>query len=488
MKLLPDFWFEPHLWIDGGWMRGSASIDIRNPATGNIISRVSIADTTLLDRAVRGAVRAQKEWGESSPFERGEILKRTANLLLARKDPFARLLTAEQGKPYSQSVAEVEYAASFFHWFGEEARRIHGRIAPHPDRNREYLIEQRPIGVAGLITPWNFPLAQGAKKIAASMAAGCTAIWKPAELTPLIALALAPLLQEAGLPSGVLQIVPGIGSLLGKPFAEHPDIRILSLTGSTRTGAALLSNAAAGIKRVALELGGNAPFIVMPDANLEITAEHLVRLKLFVSGQVCVTANRVFVHQDLEKELLDRLANHLASVSVGDGLEDGIDAGPLIHRKACQGVGELVADAVSQGAKLSVENRSFESRSDWNHGSFFPPTVLTGVSDSMRLAREEIFGPVIPMLTYTDLQGAILRANATPYGLAAYVYGSNISMCREVARRLEVGIVGINEWRPLRAEIPFGGVKQSGFGAEGGLEGIYEFLNPQVISMPRFVL
>ncbi|MBU6239277.1 MAG: NAD-dependent succinate-semialdehyde dehydrogenase [Planctomycetes bacterium] len=488
MKSLPDFWFEPHLWVNGEWVRAVESLDIRNPATGNVIARVSMADPILLDRAVHGAARAQKEWGESSPFERGEILKRVASLLSARKDPFARLLTSEQGKPYPQSVAEVEYAASFFQWFGEEARRVHGRITPHPDRKREYLIEQRPIGVAGLITPWNFPLAQGAKKIAASLAAGCAAVWKPAELTPLIALAMAPLLQEAGLPRGVLQIVPGIGSQLGKPLAEHPDIRILSLTGSTRTGATLLSYAATGIKRVTLELGGNAPFIVLPDADLDLTAEQLVKLKLFVSGQVCVTANRVFVHREQEKELLDRLATRMASVRAGDGLEDGIDAGPLIHHKACQGVGELVADALAQGAKLSVENRSFETRSEWTRGSFFPPTVLSGVSDSMRIAREEIFGPVIPILTYTDPQEAILRANATPYGLAAYVYGSNISMCREVARQLEVGIVGVNEWRPLRAEIPFGGVKQSGFGAEGGLEGIQEFLNPQVISIPRFEL
>jgi succinate-semialdehyde dehydrogenase/glutarate-semialdehyde dehydrogenase len=485
MKAIPSFWFEPALWIDDQWVRSSEQIKIENPVDGSVLAYVSCADAATLERAIQGASRAFHPWAQRSAFERGEILKRVALLLLQRKDLFARLLTAEQGKPYLQAIAEVEYAASFFQWFGEEARRVQGRIASHADPNREYSIEMRPVGVAGLITPWNFPLAQGAKKIAAALAAGCTAVWKPAEQTPLIALALAPLLQESGVPSGVVQIVPGVGSLLGKPLAQHPDIRILSLTGSTRTGANLLANAAQGIKRVALELGGNAPYLILPDADLDRAAEDLVRLKLFVSGQVCVTANRVFVHQSIEQDLLDRLAVRIQATRVGDGLEDGIDAGPLIHHQACRGVGELVQNALAHGAKIAVENRRFEADGGLSHGSFFPPTVLTQVTDDMRVAREEIFGPVIPLLTYTDIRDAINRANQTPYGLAAYIYGSDLSQCRAIARELEVGIVGINEWRPLRAEIPFGGVKQSGFGAEGGVEGIREFLDTQVISMPR---
>lgn len=485
MKTLPDFWFEPYLWIDGQWVRSDDSISIVNPATGIQLATVSFANEHLLHNAIRGAARAQQSWKDSSFFDRGEILKRIGSHLLQRKDPFARLLTAEQGKPYAQAIAEVEYAASFFQWFGEQSRRIHGRIMPHADAKREYLVEQRPVGVAGLITPWNFPLAQGAKKIAAALAAGCSAVWKPAESTPLIALAMAPIFKESGVPDGVLQIVPGDGSRLGKPLVEHPDVRVISLTGSTRTGATVLANAASGIKRVALELGGNAPFIVLPDADLDQVAEQLVRLKLFVSGQVCVTANRVFVHRDQQQALLDRLIPRIERVRVGNGLQEGVDAGPLIHRNACRAVEALVSEAIRDGAVFAAQNHSFTQHLDLREGSFYPPTILNCVQDSMRIAREEIFGPVIPLLTYQDLHDAIARANQTPYGLAAYVYGADLSLCRAVARQLEVGIIGINEWRSLRAEIPFGGVKQSGFGAEGGEEGLREFLCTQVISTPR---
>lgn len=485
MKTLPDFWFEPHPWIDGQWHRTSESVPVHNPATGETITRVSRADAVLVTRAIEGAVKAQRAWRDTAATERGMVLKRTAALLLKSKDEFARLLTSEQGKPYAQSVGEVEYAASFFQWFGEEARRIYGRIAAHPEAGREYFIEHRPVGVAGLITPWNFPLAQGAKKVAAALAAGCSAVWKPAELTPLIALALAPVLAEAGLPDGVLQIVPGRGSVVGGVLAEHPAVRVLSLTGSTATGSALMTAGAPGIKRVSLELGGNAPFIVLPDADLDFVTEQLIRLKLFVSGQVCVTANRIFVHADIESALTEKLAAKLAAAHVGNGLAEGVEAGPLIHREACGDVGKLVEKAVADGARIVVQNRQYESDSTLKSGSFFPPTLLSGVRDDMAVARDEIFGPVIPLLRYTSTSEAVRRANETPFGLASYVYGRDLALCRAVATRIEAGIVGVNEWRPLKAEIPFGGVKQSGIGAEGGEEGIREFLETQVISMPK---
>ena len=488
MKTLPDFWFEPHPWIDGNWQPGAETFAVVNPATGLEISRVSRADASLVRRAIEGATQAQQSWRENSAVERGQILKRTAALLLERKDAFARLLTGEQGKPYAQSVGEIEYAASFFQWFGEEARRVYGRIAAHPEAGREFYIEHRAAGVAGLITPWNFPLAQGAKKIAAALAAGCSAVWKPAELTPLIALAMAPLLVEAGLPPGVLQIVPGRGSVVGAVLAEHPAVRVLSLTGSTATGSALMAAAAPGIKRLSLELGGNAPFIVLPDADLEMVAEQLARLKLLVSGQVCVTANRIFVHADCEKELVERLTSKLQAVRLGNGLEEGVDAGPLIHHQACNEVGSLVDQAVALGAKIVCQNRSYEMEAGLKAGSFFPPTLLTGVQDGMTVASQEIFGPVIPLLSYTKVSDALRRANETPFGLAAYVYGRDLSQCRAVASGIDAGIVGVNEWRPLKAEIPFGGIKQSGIGAEGGEEGIREFLDTKVISMPRPIL
>ena len=488
MKTLPDFWFEPHPWIDGRWHPGTETFAVVNPATGMEISKVSRADASLVRCAIEGAAKAQLSWRETSAVERGQILKRAAALLLERKDAFARLLTAEQGKPYAQSVGEIEYAASFFQWFGEEARRVYGRIAAHPEAGREFYIEHRAAGVAGLITPWNFPLAQGAKKIAAALAAGCSAVWKPAELTPLIALAIAPLLLEAGLPAGVLQIVPGRGSVVGAVLAEHPALRVLSLTGSTATGSALMAAAAPGIKRLSLELGGNAPFIVLPDADLGMVAEQLACLKLLVSGQVCVTANRIFVHADCEKELVEKLTAKLQAVRMGNGLQEGVDAGPLIHRQACNEVGSLVDQAVAEGAKIACQNRSYDGDAGLKAGSFFPPTLLTGVQDGMSVASQEIFGPVIPLLSYTKVSDALRRANETPFGLAAYVYGRDLSQCRAVAGGIDAGIVGVNEWRPLKAEIPFGGIKQSGIGAEGGEEGIREFLDTKVISMPKPIL
>jgi len=485
MKEIPEFWFEPRAWIDGGWQAARETRPVLNPATGEKLADAAMGDAEMTCRAIEGAQRAGRGWRETAAGARGEILKRVAALLLERKDRFGRLLSAEQGKPYAQAVGEVEYAATFFQWFGEEARRVYGRLAAHPSADREFLIEQKPIGVAGLITPWNFPLAQGAKKAAAALAAGCTAVWKPAEDTPLVALALAPLLAEAGLPPGVLQIVPGLGPIVGTALADHPLVRVLSLTGSTATGSALMARAAAGIKRVALELGGNAPFIVLPDTDLDLAAKDLLLSKLLCSGQVCVTANRVFVHRDCEAEFTKLLADRLAEVRLGNGLGDGIDAGPLIHRKACDGVAALVGSAVTAGARVVAENRSYESDPSLRAGSFFPATLLAGVRDEMAIANQEIFGPVIPLLGYDSLEEVIARANATPHGLSAYVYGKDVALCRAIAQRLEVGIVGVNEWRPLKAEIPFGGVKMSGIGAEGGQEGMRDFLDTQVISLPK---
>jgi succinate-semialdehyde dehydrogenase/glutarate-semialdehyde dehydrogenase len=485
MRTVPDFWFETRPWIDGAWRRGADPHDVVNPATGRSIARVERADAAAVTAAVEGAAAAFATWRRVAAADRGRILARLAAGLLARRDELARLLTAEQGKPWPQAAAEVDYAASFFQWFGEEARRVSGRIVPHPDAAREFLVEHVPAGVAGLVTPWNFPLAQGAKKIAAALAAGCTAVWKPAEATPLVALAVAPLAAEAGVPPGVLQIVPGRGAEVGGVLAAHPAVRVVSLTGSTATGAAVLAAAAPGIKRVALELGGNAPFIVLEGADLDHVADDLVRMKLFVSGQVCVTANRVFVPANLLEPLAARLVPRLAAARVGDGLADGVDAGPLIHAAACAGVRRLVDEAVAAGARILCENRSHEADPALAGGSFFPPTLLVGVTDSMRLAREEIFGPVIPLLEYAGVAEAVARANATPYGLAAYVYGRDLAACRAVAQGLDVGIVGVNEWRPLKAEIPFGGVKESGIGVEGGPEGIREFLSTRVVSLPR---
>ncbi|MFM8570125.1 MAG: NAD-dependent succinate-semialdehyde dehydrogenase [Pirellula sp.] len=484
-RVVPELWFEPTPWIAGKSIAKCLTQQVINPATGELLSKVAWADPQDMDDAIRSAQEAQATWQSISPFERGDILKRIAGNLEVERDRFARLLTAEQGKPYAQALGEVDYAASFFRWFGEEARRICGRIAPHSQSDREYLIEHRPVGVAAWITPWNFPLAQGAKKIAAALAAGCCGIWKPAESTPLIALAMASVFEQSGVPAGVIQITPGLGSELGPILCEHPAVRVVSLTGSAKTGRSILAKSASSIKRVHLELGGNAPFIVLPDADLDLAVDHLVRLKLFVSGQVCVTANRIFVHEDIHDRFCDKLVKRLGQATLGDGLQDGVDAGPLIHAQACQGVDRLVQQACQQGANILYRNESYHQDSRLVNGSFYPATVLVDLSDKVPLFGCEIFGPVFPIFRYREIGEVIRRSNGVEQGLAGYVYGSDLSQCRRIARQLEVGIVGVNEWRPLKAEIPFGGIKQSGLGVEGGKEGMDDYLSLQVISVPK---
>jgi succinate-semialdehyde dehydrogenase/glutarate-semialdehyde dehydrogenase len=481
--LLSKLGFSPGLWVNGQWQKdGAETVAIRNPATGADVVSIPLAGPAEFRLAIDGAHRAFDPWRREPNSSRGDTLKRTAAILAARRQELAELLTTEQGKPLAQALAEVDYAASFFQWFGEEARRLVGRLQPHPQRGREYLVRPVAAGVAGLVTPWNFPIAQGAKKIAAALAAGCTAVWKPSELTPLIALALGPILKEAGVPDGVLQILPARGPVAGEALSSDARVRVLSLTGSTNTGRVLMQAASKHLPRLSFELGGNAPFVVLPDADLDLAAGDLVKLKMLCSGQVCVTANRIYVPASIEAAFTEKLASLWRGLRVGNGLAAGVDAGPLIHAAACTRVRGLVDEAIAAGAELVAENRSHEGDTALARGSFFPPVILRGVRDEMRVAREEIFGPVAPLIRYDDVRDAVRRANATSYGLAGYVYGGNPAVANAVAEALEVGIVGVNEWRPLRAEIPFGGIKTSGLGSEGGEEGLREFCELKVIA------
>jgi succinate-semialdehyde dehydrogenase/glutarate-semialdehyde dehydrogenase len=477
---------EPRLWINGAWVDGQASLPVANPATDETIIEVACGSEAELGVAIDGAAAVLPTWSRLPAARRGEVLQQAAAMMKARRAAFATVLTLEQGKPKTQALAEVDYAASFFQWFGEEARRLCGRIQSHPTPGFEYFVQPVPAGVVGLVTPWNFPLAQGAKKVAAALAAGCTAVWKPAELTPLVALAMGPLLAEAGLPPGVLQIVVAEGRVAGEAFTRDSRVRVMSLTGSTQTGKTVAAASARHLPRLSLELGGNAPFIVLPDADLDEAAADLVKLKLLCSGQVCVTANRIFVSAWREEEFLARLRPRWLAARVGNGQREGIDAGPLINHEACRRIERLVADAIRDGAQEAGVNRSHEDGEPAERrGSFFPPTIVRGVRDEMALVTTEIFGPVAPILTYRSVDEAVRRANATPFGLAAYVYGRDLGQARAVAEALEAGIVGVNEWRPLRAEIPFGGIKESGLGWEGGEEGLREFLELKTIALPR---
>lgn len=485
--LLSKLAIRPGLWIGGKWLEdGAEAWVVRNPATGADIATVPLAGPAQFRAAIDGAQRAFESWKDEPNASRGNVLKKLAALMAARRQELAEILTTEQGKPLSQSLAEVDYAASFFQWFGEEARRLSGRIQPHPQGGREYQVRRIPAGVAGLVTPWNFPIAQGAKKIAAALAAGCTAVWKPSEFTPLVALALGPMLQEAGAPDGVLQILPARGPVAGEALSSDPRVRVLSLTGSTNTGRAVMQSAARHLPRLSLELGGNAPFLLLPNADLDAAAADLVKLKLLCSGQVCVTANRVFVPTALEAAFTEKLTELWRGLCMGNGLAADIDGGPLIHAKACERVRGVVDEALKSGAEIVCENRTHEGDSSLSGGSFFAPVILRGVRDDMRLAQEEVFGPVLSLLRYDDLADAVRRANATPFGLAAYVYGNDLALANAVASELDAGIVGVNEWRPLRAEIPFGGIKASGLGSEGGEEGIREFCEIKVIATPSF--
>ena len=450
----------PGLLIDGRWQDGSGGNTlIRNPATGSGIATTALAGPADFQRAIDGAQRAFLAWRNESAAWRGEVLKRVAALLASRRTEMAELLTSEQGKPLAQALGEVDYAASFFQWFGEESRRLCGRIQPHPVKGRDFVV--KPV------------------------AAGCTAVWKPSELTPLVALALGALLKEAGLPDGALQVLPALGAVGGEALTSDGRVRVLSLTGSTETGRTVMRAAARHLPRLSLELGGNAPFIVLPDADLDLAAAELVKLKMLCSGQVCVTANRVFVPEALEAAFIDRLIPLWRALRIGSGLTPGMDAGPLIHGKACERVGRQVEGALGAGAERVCENRDHEGDPALRQGSFFPPVILRKVRDDMALVREEIFGPVLPLLKYDTVADAVRRANSTAAGLAAYVYGTDLSLANAVADQVEAGIIGINEWRPLRAEIPFGGTKESGLGWEGGEEGLWEFCELKVISTPR---
>lgn len=472
-------------WINGTSAVCPATTPVINPADGQPIADVGLCSVEQIGEAITAAEVAGQKWRQTTAAHRAEVLFAVRDRLIADQNAIAQIITDEQGKPPGQSVGEVQYAASFFQWFAEQVRRQESRVVAHPEPNREYLLQPTPLGVAGLITPWNFPLALGAKKTATALAAGCAAVWKPSELTPLSALAMGPLLQECGVPDGLIQIAPASGPVAGEAFAQHPELRVISLTGSVRTGQTVMRAAADQLQKVSLELGGNAPFIVLPDADISQTVDDLLQLKLLVSGQVCVSANRVFVPENLLPAFVDCLQERLAGVRVGPGNEPGVHAGPLIHQQACNTIRAKIQAACDEGATVVAENHSAPQKTDSNSGSWFSPTVLTNVTDSMTVACDELFGPVISLLGYTEIDEAVHRANDTDYGLAGYVYGRDIARMRSVAERLEVGIVGVNEWRPLRAEVPFGGVKQSGIGAEGGTEGMEEFIHWKVLSLPR---
>ena len=469
------------LCIAGIWRdaKAGSTFDVVDPATGEVLCPVADASPEDGVDAVTAAAAAQDGWAAVPTRQRGELLRGTYEVLTDRADDLALLLTLEMGKPLAEAKAEIAYAADFFRWFSEEAVRLPGRYTRSPDGTARFLTGTRPVGPCLLITPWNFPMAMAARKIAPAMAAGCTMVLKPAEQTPLSALALTAVLEEVGLPPGVLNVVtttaPGP---VVEPLLRRPEIRKLSFTGSTATGRWLMTVAAENLLRLSLELGGNAPFLVFDDADLNEAIEGAMVAKLRNGGQACTAANRFLVAESVAEEFTARLADRMGRVAVGPGTQPGVTLGPLIEEQARDKVAALVADAVDGGAKALVGGTPAQ-RPGW----FFPPTVLTAVPDAAAVLHEEIFGPIAPITTFRTEDEAVAAANRTTYGLVSYLYTNDLRRALRVGERLETGMVGLNQGLVSNAAAPFGGVKHSGFGREGGEEGIAEYLATQYLAV-----
>ncbi len=469
------------LFIGGEWRDSSdgSTIDVEDPATGATLT--SVASATVEDgvAALDAAAAAQHDWAMTAPRERAEILRSAFDLITERADEFALLMTLEMGKPVAQSKGEVTYGAEFFRWFSEEVVRISGRWATSPDGNTRLMTMKQPVGPTLMITPWNFPLAMGTRKIGPALAAGCTMVVKPASQTPLTMLALAELLTEVGVPPGVLNVVStsNTSEVMGR-LIDDPRLRKLTFTGSTPIGKQLVKQSADQLLRVSMELGGNAPFLVFADADLDAAVDGAMIAKMRNMGEACTAANRFLVHESVADEFATRFAERMAAEKVGRGTDDGITVGPLIDAKQRDKVAELVDDATSRGASVVTGGSQ-----TGDQGYFFEPTVLTDVSPDADLFREEIFGPVAPITTFSDEEKAVQMANDTEYGLVAYAFTTDLGRMIRVSEGLEFGMVGINQGIVSNPAAPFGGVKHSGFGREGGPEGIEEYLSVKYVGI-----
>jgi len=466
--------------IDGRWRRQSSggSFDVVDPATGDVLAVLPRMGEAEATEAVEAAARALRT---DVPLEqRRAWLTAIHDRLADFKQEFARIITLEHGKPLKESVAEVEYTAGFFRFFAAHVGRLESESLPGPIRNCRWTIHHRPAGVAGLITPWNFPLAMIGKKVAPAIAAGCSVVIKPAQQAPLSTIAMAHLAATVGIPAGRLNVVVGAAGAIGSVLCRHPAVRVISFTGSTEVGRILIEQTAPHIKRLALELGGNAPFIVFDDADPETAVSALLANKFRAGGQTCVCTNRVYVQRGIAASFTEAVADRVRALKVGNGLAPDTDIGPLIDRAAFDKVAAHVRDAMARGARRLVGGDPPRPANDW--GAFYPPTVLTGVTPAMLVCREETFGPVVAIAEFEDEAGVIDAANDTCFGLAAYVFTRDADRAARVVRRLQFGHVGVNTGTGPTPEAPFGGMKQSGFGREGGVEGLMEFCETQVVA------
>ncbi len=471
--------FKTQCLINGEWI-GSAtneSIEIVNPYNGEFLANVPQVSRSQVKEAIDSANIAFKKWKKTSALERSNLLKNWFNLIKENINDLASIMVSEQGKPLKEAKGEVNYAASYVEFFAEEAKRIYGDVIPSPFPNSRVVVLKQPIGVVGIITPWNFPIAMMVRKIAPALACGCTCVIKPDERTPLSAFAILELAIRAGIPKGVINAVTGIPSEIGEEFTSNELVRKISFTGSTRVGKILMSSSAQNVKRVTLELGGNAPFIVFDDADIDAAVEGLIASKFRNSGQTCVCANRIFVHKNVEDEFIRKLKIKVEEFKIGNGLEDN-DIGPLINDAALKKVERLINDAISKGGKICHGGNRHKLG-----GTFFEPTIISNINSSMSIFGEEIFGPVASIVTFKSVDEVIELANNTKYGLASYFYAKDMAKIWRVAEELEYGMVGINRGGISSALIPFGGVKESGMGREGSKYGVDDYLSIKYLCM-----
>jgi succinate-semialdehyde dehydrogenase / glutarate-semialdehyde dehydrogenase len=480
MKLQDPLLFRQQAYINGQWCSAdsAATLTVHDPATNIAIATVPLMAEQETVHAIEAADAALPTWRDQTAKERARLLRKWFFLLEQHEEDLARLMTWEQGKPLAESRGEVRYAASFVEWFAEEAKRLYGDVIPSPSRDKELLVIRQPVGVCAAITPWNFPAAMITRKAAPALAAGCTIVIKPANETPLSALALAELADRAGIPPGVFNIVTGDAQAIGWQLSTHPLVRKLSFTGSTPIGRLLMEQCAGTIKKVSLELGGNAPFIVFDDADLDAAVEGAIQAKYRNAGQTCVCVNRFYVHQSVYPLFLERFCARVAELRVGNGFAEATELGPLISAGAVSKVQSLLDDALQGGARLLTGGRSLAAGPQ-----YFPPTVIADVKPGMRLLEEEIFGPLAPVMPFANDEEVVALANATIYGLAAYFYSRDIARVWRVARQLEYGIVGINTGMVSNEVAPFGGIKQSGLGREGSRYGIDDYLESKYLCM-----
>jgi succinate-semialdehyde dehydrogenase / glutarate-semialdehyde dehydrogenase len=474
---------ETRAYVDGEWIKGETTFPVLNPATGDVLAHVADITVAGTSHAIDAAYAAKTDWAAWTGKERATVLRKWFDLMLENADDLATILTAEMGKPWAEARGEILYGASFIEWFAEEAKRIYGDVIPSHQRDKRIVVLKQPVGVVGSITPWNFPNAMIARKVAPALAVGCTFVARPAELTPLSALAMAVLAERAGIPAGVFNVIPSSDSAaIGQELCANEKVAKITFTGSTRVGKILMRQCSDTIKKMSLELGGNAPFIVFDDADIDAAVEGAMIAKFRNNGQTCVCANRIYVQAGVYDEFATKLAERARTLTLGDGFGDGITTGPLINNAAVAKVEHHISDAMNKGAQL-IEGGA---RSNLG-GTFFQPTVLTGMTRDMVIAKDETFGPVAPLFKFEDDADAISMANDSEFGLAAYFYSRDLARVWRIAEALETGMVGINTGLISTEVAPFGGIKQSGLGREGSKYGTEDFLEIKYLCMGEII-